>query len=405
MLRRDALRLLVASALNGRLAHGQDPGRPLRKQGRGVLARFDEIVEEILQEHRIAGASLAIAKDGRLVLARGYGLADVNTRKPVTPETLFSTASVSKPITAVAILKLVEEGKLRLEAHLVDLFIDLQPLEGKRPADPRFRDINVYQMLYHGSGIARDIRKPQHESKVKDQARDDDDEATDDIIAVYRTALSRPLQFAPGSDHRYSNAAFVILQLVIERASGQPYEAFVREQILRPLGITRMVMETNAYIPEETRRYTNGPDGLRPVVGHRASNWLATPTDLIRFLTSVDGSRGRPILSPRMRGLMLAIPPAPIKPNAQGRHVGLGWDAVQSTGGGFRYSKNGGKAGVRAWLEHIPRRIDWAFQFNTGEQANPDGKNPAALTEAARRISEAAESLKQWPEIDLFGRT
>jgi CubicO group peptidase (beta-lactamase class C family) len=402
MLRRDALRLLVTAACTGRLAHGQDPGRPQRKQGRGVLARFDEIVEEILQEHRIAGASLAIAKDGRLVLARGYGLADVDARKPVTPETLFSTASVSKPITAVAILKLVDEGKLRLDAHLVDIFADLQPLEGKRPADPRFREISVHQMLYHGSGIARDIAKPRHEPKAKD---DDDDEASEDTITVYRTAMSRPLQFAPGSDHRYSNAAFVILQLVIERASGQPYETFVRQQILRPSGITRMVMETNASIPEETRRYILGTKGLQPVLGHKASNWLATPTDLMRFLTAVDGSRGRPILSPKVRTLMLSVPPAPIKPNPQGRHVGLGWDAVQRTPEGFRYSKNGGKAGVRAWLEHLPGGIAWAFQFNTGEQANPDGKNPAALTEAARRINEAAESLKRWPEMDLFGRT
>jgi CubicO group peptidase (beta-lactamase class C family) len=402
MLRRDALRLLVTSAITGRLAHGQEPGRPQRKQGRGVLPRFDEIVEEILQEHRIAGASLGIAKDGRLVLARGYGLADVDARKPVTSETLFSTASVSKPITAVAILKLVDEGKLRLEARLVELFADLKPLDGPRPADPRFREITVHQMLYHGSGIVRDIAKTRHDSKAKEQARDDDDEASEDVITVYRTALSRPLQFAPGSDHRYSNAAFVILQLVVERASGQPYEAFVRQQILRPMGITRMVMETDAYIPEETRRYLLGPNGLRPVLGHKASNWLATPTDLMRFLTSVDGSRGRPILSPRLRTLMLAVPPAPIKPNAQGRHVGLGWDAVQHTPEGVRYSKNGGKAGVRAWLEHLPGGIDWAFQFNTGEQANPDSKNPAALTEAARRISEAATSLKRWPDINLF---
>jgi CubicO group peptidase (beta-lactamase class C family) len=401
MLRRDALRLLAASALSGRLAHGQEPGRPQRKQGRGVLPRFDEIVEEILHEHRIAGASLAIAREGRLVLARGYGLADVDARKAVTPETLFSTASVSKPITAVAILKLVDEGKLRLEARLVELFADLQPLEGKRPADPRFREITIHQMLYHGSGIVRDIRKPRHDPKDQD----DDEDSNDDIVAVYRTALSRPLQFAPGSDHRYSNAAFVILQMVVARASGQPYEAFVRQHILRPVGITRMVMETDAYIPDETRRYTLGPRGLQPVVGHKASNWLATPTDLMRFLTAVDGSRGRPILSPRLKTLMLAVPPPPIKPNAQGRHVGLGWDAVQRTPEGVRYSKNGGKAGVRAWLEHLPGGIDWAFQFNTGEQANPDAKTPAALTEAARRIAEAAESVKRWPDIDLFGRT
>jgi CubicO group peptidase (beta-lactamase class C family) len=401
--RRDALRLFCGStalALSTAAARGQGPGGAQRKGARVGLGRIEEIVEEIVEEHKIAGATMAMAKDGRLVLAKGFGMADVESSRPVTTETLFSIASVTKAISAVAALRLVDMGKLRLEARLVELFAEIQPLDGPRPADPRFREITVHHLLYHAAGLSHDAPRVRPEAKAKakkakpDEEPGDDDEATDSLVQVYRAAMSRPLDFAPGAEHRYSNLGFLLVQLVIERASGQPYEPFVRENILAPMGIRRMVMETDAYLPSETRRYTSGPNGLRRLTGHKPSNWLATPTALVRFLTSLDGTHGKPILSDRTRTLMLAVPPPPVKPNRDGRHIGLGWDTVRRTPEGVRYSKNGGKSGVRAWLEHLPNGVDWAFLFNTGEPPTGAANGPAALPESARRIGEAAEALK-----------
>ena len=113
---------------------------------------YDEIMEKVLSEHGIVGGTLAIAKDGRLVLARGYGLADADARRPVTPETLFCIASVTKSITAVAALKLVDQGRIQLDARLVDVLADIRP-PGGRFADPNFERITLRQVLYHGSGI------------------------------------------------------------------------------------------------------------------------------------------------------------------------------------------------------------------------------------------------------------
>jgi CubicO group peptidase (beta-lactamase class C family) len=407
--RRDLLRLFASSALA--LSAGpvlaQVPAKAQRKGARAGLGMVESLVEEILEEHQIAGATLAIAKDGRLVLAKGFGLADVEARKPATAETLFSIASVTKPISAVATLKLVEQGKLKLEARLVEIFADLKPLDGPQAADPRFREITIHQILYHGAGLANAVPPIPGEGKAKkkEAEKDQDDDGGDfdvtaeKVIKVYRMAMSRPLEFAPGTDHRYSNVGFLLLQLVVERTTGQPYETWVREHILAPMGITRMVMETEAFIPGETRRYGIGPSGLRRLTGHKASNWLATPTDMVRFLTGVSGARGKPILPEKLHKLMLALPPAPIKPGKDGRHVGLGWDAVQLTPEGPRYSKNGGKAGVRAWLEHLPNGVDWAFMLNTGE---PPGKGPPAMTELARKGGEALLGVKRWPEADLF---
>jgi hypothetical protein len=81
---------------------------------------------------------------------------------------------------------------------------------------------------------------------------------------------------------------------------------------------------------------------------------------------------------------MLAVPPPPVKPNRDGRYVGLGWDAVHRTAEGVRYSKHGGKAGVRAWLEHLPDGVNWALLFNTSDASNDADKRAAALPEAAR---------------------
>jgi CubicO group peptidase (beta-lactamase class C family) len=215
--------------------------------------------------------------------------------------------------------------------------------------------------------------------------------------------MTRPLDFTPGSEHRYSNLGYLILRLAIERAAGQPYEPFVRKQVLKPMGITRMVLERPKPIPEETTRYTVGPNGLKRAP-HIPHNWLATPTDLVKFLTALTGARGQPFLSRETYERMLELPPPPIQPTANGKHVGLGWDGVRRTPAGDQFSKNGGKIGVSAWLEHLPNGVDWAFMLNTTPQRGT-GKKPTAPRAIIQRIDEAALALREWPATDLFAHS
>src|SRR5262249_5917338 len=126
-----------------------------QKAPAGPLKRFDTIMEDVLRKHRIAGAALAIAVDGRLVLARGYGLADVAKNEPVRPDHLFCTASVSKSGEPAAVLKLAEDGKLALDAPLTKVLARLEPM-GK-VIDPRVRKITVRHLLYHAAGW--DVKK------------------------------------------------------------------------------------------------------------------------------------------------------------------------------------------------------------------------------------------------------
>jgi CubicO group peptidase (beta-lactamase class C family) len=329
----------------------------------------------LLKELEIAGASIAIAHRGQFVLRRGYGLADVERHLPVKPGTLFSTASVTKPFTAVGVLKLVGEGRLALDTPVVEVLADLAPLPGQQIADPRFRQITVHQLLYHAGGFPHDVRVGEPQGSEAASADLSDDKA----VLMYRKALGMPLEFAPGSTHKYSNFGFVVLRLVIEHVAGQAYEPYIQQQVLRPMGIDTMRLEeSGGYGPDETHRYKAG--GRQPAP-RQAANWLAPAGALVRFAAAVAGSDGHaPFLGTQLTRQMLALPPG-IQANRNGGHVGLGWDRAEQLASGFQFSKNGGKAGARAWLEHLPYEVDWAVLFNT----NPPEKHDV-LVEARKRL-------------------
>ena len=225
-------------------------------------------MHDMLREHQLVGASLAVAKDGRLVLARGYGWADLQTRQPVAADSLFCIASVTKPFTSVAILKLVEQGRLDLDARVVDVLPDLKPLQGHRVVDARVRAITVRHLLYHAGGWNRDEHAdgPRNPLEV---ARRAGVRGPIDASVRWRIALVEPLDFAPGRESHYSNFGFLTLRLVIEHASGEAYGKFVRQHVLAPMGITRMRLEPNepAYAEGEVKRY--GPGGRRQLSGGR----------------------------------------------------------------------------------------------------------------------------------------
>src|SRR5262249_21325163 len=124
------------------------------KAGPGMEA-IDRAMKAIMTRHGIPGGAAALAKDGRLVFAKGYGWADL-TREPAPPDTLLGMASLSKPITALAILLLIEQGKLKLDDRWVDLLRHIQPPAGAR-MDPRLKDITIYQLLNHSGGWDRKV--------------------------------------------------------------------------------------------------------------------------------------------------------------------------------------------------------------------------------------------------------
>jgi N-acyl-D-amino-acid deacylase len=324
----------------------------------------DGVMEAVMARDSLAGASLAIAHQGQMVVERGYGLANVAEHHPVRPHTLFSIASVTKAITAAGIMHLVERGKLSLDARLVDVLSDLQ--SGTRIADPRFRTITVRQVLYHAGGLPDRVKMGPHSEHELHLDEADSESA----VQTYRALMRERLDFAPGSTHRYSNSGFIVLRLVLEHAAGESYEPYVHDKLLVPSGAGRMHLEKEGhYEPDEAHRYQAG--GKHPA-RRLVANWLASAGDLVRFITGLDGTGERALLSKSTLATMLSPPPPPIKPGKDGGHVGMGWDSVHQFPGGYRFSKNGGKPGIQAWLEHLAFGVDWAVIFNTSP---PEGRH------------------------------
>ena len=154
----------------------------------------------------VPGASLAITKDGRLILAKGYGLTNMENQKLVQPDTLFRIASISKPITAVAVMQLVEDGLLNLDDRVFQILDRFQPPEGVHK-DPRLDDIAVRHLLQPSGGWdrGRSYDPMFSTGKVEDELGVPKPASCRDVI---RFMLGHPLDFDPGTGYAYSNFGY-----------------------------------------------------------------------------------------------------------------------------------------------------------------------------------------------------
>jgi N-acyl-D-amino-acid deacylase len=392
------------------LARAQQPGRPFPKgipikgkAGAG-LKPFDAAMIQIMERHGIPGAALAIAKDGKLVLAKGYGWADVAKEVPVEPETLFGLASLSKCFTAAGILKLVEQRKLSLDDPVLDYLKHIRPARGAR-IDPRLRTVTLRQCLNHSGGWDRAV----HGDPVNWEPQ---------ICRTYGVrpplspaqfiafAMTLHLNFKPGTDAKYSNVGYIMLGEVIAKVSGQAYDGFVIDNVLKPMGIKRPGLHAfeGKYMAAEALRYLAGsfiplPPLLFPMIG-ATGGWTASVVDMARFLTNLDGSRDEPVLSEKTRQLMLEPPPKPLKPRSNGTYFGLGWDSVLVKDKTFGYFKDGSYQGMRTFMKRLPNGVNWVLLYNASMEFDPQDQQIAGncMNEARKLV----EDIDKHPNMDLF---
>ena len=327
----------IGAALNLSLPASADPD----------IAAANAAMQAVVRKAHAPGAAFAVASRGRLIDVKGFGFADVAARTPVGPDTMFALASCSKPITAMAIMKLVDDGKLTLGTRAFPL------LEIKSAADPRLARITIEELLNHASGLPHDVNA-----------------STNDPMNTARAAANVRLKFTPGSDQAYSNAGFNVLGAVIEKVSGRRYIDFVRDVVFTPAGVTRFAaLDAGAPIPGQAVRY----DKRGRVVTNRiaeggtpAGGWVLSAADMVRVLVAYDAGK---IVSPASRAAMLAPPVAPLKLRADGTAFGLGWDVVYHAGGdpnAVFFGKNGGITGSSTWVEHRPDGTNFAAFYNGG---------------------------------------
>jgi uncharacterized protein (TIGR03437 family) len=281
------------------------------------LAPYDAFVTGLMAKYNIPGASLALTLNGRLMLARGYGYIDAQRTAPVQPDSLFRIASLSKAITAVAVMKLVEQGKLNLDSPAFALLPDLKPPPGSTP-DVRLSKITIRNLLNHTGGWDRDKVPGGYDpmfipTRVTSALGVPSPPSTENII---RYMLGQPLDFDPATNYAYSNFGYAVLGRIIERVTQTSYEGWVRANILAPAGITNMRIGQTLPQGQNSRevKYV-GPGGapsvfpdipgpldwayggwyLEALDAH--GGWYGSAIDYAKFLNAIDGRRGSRLLS------------------------------------------------------------------------------------------------------------
>lgn len=197
--------------------------------------RLDERFCQLLKEYDVPGASFAVAHNGKIIAARGYGWADIHKQIPVQPNSLFRIASVSKSLTAIAAGKLIEEGKL----HLDDKAFNILHYDWKTgmQRDPRLLDITVENLLNCTAGWDRErTGDPLFTPLVKDAAAEFTPTLRPTPDAVIRFWLEKPVNYSPGTHFSYSNLCYTVLGRIIETVTKRDYEEYVKTTILAPCG-------------------------------------------------------------------------------------------------------------------------------------------------------------------------
>jgi CubicO group peptidase (beta-lactamase class C family) len=381
------------------------------------MASFDRIMLDLMAKWNLPGGAIGVVKDGRLIFVRGYGFADKEKGEAVQPNSLFRIASVTKPFTAVAILKLVEDGKLNLDAKVLPLLDHLTPQPGTTP-DSRLNDITIRQLLQHSGGW--DLNKsfdPMFYPGRAAQALGVP--SPGDAATIVRYMKGQPLQFDPGTQYVYSNLGYNILGRIIEKVSGQSYGDFVTDRILKPAGITQMRLARSRIedrAPGEVRYYDYPgapleqsvfPDGGTvpgPYGGYYIEamdahgGWIASPIDVLRFANAVDGRNRQPsILQSATINQMIARPAGQY---AQGKasFYALGWQ-VRPSGSDANWWHTGSLRGTTSIVVRAANGLTWFAVFNSRSK-DFDALN----TDVDNALWRAVNEVKEWPSHNLFGQ-
>lgn len=415
---------LLAVLLLGRLALAEDVS--VTGTERPEFAALDEWMRSFVAEHKIPGGALAIVKDGKLVYARGFGLADRETKTSVQPESLFRIASVSKPITAVAILKLAEAQRLKLTDKVLDYLPQDPHFEGEAKFDERWRQITIAHCLSHTGGWDRDKSyDPMFQAIRMTKSLKAELPITPPQIIRYQ--LGQPLDSDPGERYAYSNFGYSILGRIIEKVTGRPYEEYVRAEVLRPLGIERARIggslenerfegEVKYYVVKDGQgTATTGPGAgeakvptaygvWRQETLDSHGGWIASAPDLAKFAAAFDllddGSARGGLLSPASVRLMFAPHADMLSADDKTKvvaHYGYGWmlrDEVDADGKIITVARHGGALPcTAASLMHFPSGVNVAVLFNLGQSA--DGRFLGRRVEEP--LTRHVRDVKSWP--------
>ena len=341
-------------------------------------------VDAYMGAQGLPGLSIAISRKGKLVFARGYGMADTGAGVIMSPRHQLRNASVSKAMTGLAVMKLVEQGQLSLGDKVFGPGELLGTTYGTMPYSNRVRNITVRHLLTHTSGWSNtngsgDVQDPMFMS-FNNQS-----DVIDHMIDTRGVASS------PGSTYEYLNFGFCVMGRVIERVTGQSYENYVKNAILAPSGITRAGIgntSVNNKLQDEVTYYPSAAYNLRPRHMDAHGGWVTSPIDLLKLSVRADGyAYPGDMISPASRADLL-------NGTAANSTYGLGWFTSNSGQGhngamrgtiGFLWQQNSGDISIAVIANRRPGSSQDNFAFG-----------------ARNMVLDIANSVSEWPAYNLF---
>ena len=398
--------------------------RSLVIQGRSGagLDRFKTGMETLMSVSAITAASLAVTRNGELVLARGFGRI-TKEEEPIPPTAIFRVASVSKAITGTAIVKLIGDKEL----NFGDRLLDLLGWEGE-VKDPALRDVTVDHLLHHVGGWDIDLNQARDPMFLDQTIAKDLGVVlpiTQESIFVW-TSTHRSLDHPPGTVYAYSNYGYMLLGMIIERVTGMRYEDYVIQNLLAPLGIRRMrcartpiagrLAAEVVYHEPHTGLYPNvmakdAPVEVMQMYGSlnfvnmaAHGGWVASAVDLAKFASAFDDPAACPILSASSVTTLLTRTATGAPTTACGWEIAKGNVTETYKTGNFNgtngliYRRSDG-INVAVTLNRTSRE---ELQLPCGDDATPPAGQVVPTWDIVNEVRGWVGGVRSWPSVNLW---
>jgi D-alanyl-D-alanine carboxypeptidase len=356
------------------------PPEPATPAGTPPRAEFDRIIEQLIASTDSAGASVTVAKDGRIIYARSYGLRDVATSDPMRVDSRFRYASMTKVITAATLLQLVQAGGIGLDDPVFPLLAERVPLPSGH--DPRLEKITVRQLLSHTSGLRTSPDVFFNEQPGVAQVFGPGGPTSCESAAQWFVGL--PLKQEPGLQFDYVNMNYCLAGLVIEALTGERFTDAAFHLALTRRGVTSMTVgRSHLFGPTDVTHKTPGVD--EPGGGNFMENLggagalIGTPTDLVRFIDGLDPDKpGAHLLTRELYQQFTTVQP------------GFGsWGLGAEVFGSGSFGHSGSLDGARGAVVHRGDGFTYAITMN--------GSFDAHSSLLRDTVARAIATVPSWP--------
>lgn len=339
------------------------------------LEKMDREIERFMQKWEIRGMSVAVTRGDRLLYTKGYGYADKEEGRKMGPADIMRIASASKLVTAIAVMKLVEEGKLTLDTKIFgpDGILN-DTVYTNAMCDKRMLDITVDHLLRHSAGFGRGAGDPMFTTaEIIKAKRLDKAPSKEDLVKI---VLGRRIAFTPGEGRIYSNFGYMLLSMAMERVTGESYWDYVTKNVLEPAGCYNFKPATNYYserYPNEVKYYAPddelveeysgsgrmvdrvyGGNDVHGLLG--AGGWCASSADFARLVAATDGDkRLADILTPESVEALTGYSPD--------EKLARGWSETDAKG---KWTRTGTLSSTHTLVERFGDGECWVLITNTG---------------------------------------